>query len=77
MEVFFSPLSQYKGREYLKESNIDFFTSLLKEGKFINAVDGLTIFIKSKNNDGTFSEIFIDDSSKSISKIYSCKKWYL
>ena len=70
---FFSPLSQYKGREYLKESNIDFFTSLLKEGKFINAVDGLTIFIKSKNNDGTFSNIFIDDSSKSVSKIIFAK----
>ena len=45
---FFSPLSQYKGREILKDSNIDFFTSLIKEGKFINAVDGLTIFIKKK-----------------------------
>ncbi len=70
---FFSPLSQYKGREYLKDSNIDFFTSLIKEGKFINAVDGLTIFIKSKNKDGTFSEVFIDDSSKSISKIIYAK----
>ena len=70
---FFSPLSQFKGREYLKESNIDFFTSLLKEGKFINAVDGLTIFIKSKNEDGTFSKIFIDDSSKSISKFIHAK----
>ena len=71
---FFSPISQYKGREYLKDSNIDFFTSLLKEGKFINAVDGLTIFMKSKNKDGTFSRIFIDDSSKSISKIIYAKK---
>ena len=71
---FFSPLSQYKGREYLKNSNIDFFTSLIKEGKFINAVDGLTIFIKTKNNDGTFSEVFIDDSSKSVSKIIYAKK---
>jgi len=70
---FFSPLSQYKGRVFLKESNIDFFTSLIKEGKFINAVDGLTIFIKSKNNDGTFSNIFIDDSSKTVSKIVHAK----
>ena len=48
---FFSPFSQLKAREYLKNSNIDFFTSLIKEGKFINAVDGLTIFIDRKNND--------------------------
>ncbi len=70
---FFSPLSQYKGREFLKESNVDFFTSLLKEGKFINAVDGLTIFINKKNKDDTFSNIFIDDSSKSVSRIIHAK----
>ena len=61
---FFSPLYQFKGRELLKNSNIDFFTSLLKPGKFINAVGGLTIFIERKNTNGTFSNIFIDDVSK-------------
>ena len=45
---YFSPLTQLKGRELLKNSNIDFFTSLIKEGKFINVVDGLTIFINKK-----------------------------
>ena len=69
---FFSPMSQYKAREYLQNSNIDFFTSLIKEGKFINAVDGLTIFINNKNIDDTYSNIFIDDSSKKNSRmIYS------
>jgi len=61
---FLSPLAQLKGRELLKNSNMDFFTSLLKEGKFINAVDGLTIFIDKKNDDESFANIFIDDSSK-------------
>ena len=70
---FFSPYSQYKGREILKDSNIDFFTSLIKEGKFINAVDGLTIFIKKKNDDESFKNVFIDDSSKSISKMIYAK----
>ena len=69
MGGYFSPLSQFKGREILKDSNIDFFTSLIKEGKFINAVDGLTIFIKEKNQDGSFKYVFIDDSSKSTSKM--------
>ena len=45
---FLITLSQLKGREMLKNSNIDFFTSLIKEGKFINAVSGLTIFIDEK-----------------------------
>ena len=70
---FFSPFSQLKAREYLKNSNIDFFTSLIKEGKFINAVDGLTIFINEKNNDGTYSNIFLDDSSKKNSRMIYAK----
>ena len=74
---FFSPFSQFKGREYLKNSNIDFFTSLIKEGKFINAVDGLTIFINTKNADGTYSNIFLDDSSKINSRMISAKNGIL
>ena len=74
---FFSPLSQYKAREYLKNSNIDFFTSLIKEGKFINAVEGLTIFIDKKNANGTFSNIFLDDSSQSSSRMIYAKNGIL
>ena len=74
---FFSPFSQLKAREYLKNSNIDFFTSLIKEGKFINAVDGLTIFINEKNVDGTYSNIFLDDSSKKNSRMIYAKNGVL
>ena len=42
---------------------------LIKEGKFINAVSGLTIFIEKREKDGSFKNIFIDDSSKGINKI--------
>ena len=69
----FSPYSQFKARESLKNSNVDFFTSLIKEGKFINAVEGLTIFIKEKNLDQSFSNIFIDDSTKNNSKMIYAK----
>ena len=70
---FLSPYSQLKGREMLKNSNIDLFSSLIREGKFINAVKGLTIFIDKKNNDGSFSNIFLDDSSKSVTKMIYAK----
>ena len=70
---FFSPLAQLKARESLKNSNIDFFTSLIREGKFINAVDGLTIFIDKKNMDNSYSNIFIDDSTKNSSKMIYAK----
>ena len=66
---YFSPLSQFKSRMILKDSNINYFTSLIKDGKFINAVNGITIFIEEKKNDGSFKNIFIDDSSKGTTKM--------
>ena len=72
-----SPISQYKAREYLKNSNIDFFSSLIKEGKFINITRGLTIFINKKNDDGTYSKIFLDESKNDSSKMIYAKGGYL
>ncbi len=71
--AFVSPHFQYKSRTLLKTSNVDFFSSLIKEGKFINAVKNLTIFIDKKNIDGTFVNIFIDDSSKSNKMTYASR----
>ena len=71
--AFISPMSQLKSRMILKESDINFFSSLIKEGKFINAVSGLTIFIDDKEEDGSFKNVFIDDSSKGINKITYAK----
>ena len=70
---FVSPHFQYKSRALLKESNIDFFSSLIKEGKFINAVKNLTIFIDKKNINGSFNNIFIDDSSKTNKMTYASR----
>ena len=66
---YLSPISQLKSRMVLKNSDVDYFSSLIKDGKFINAVKGLTIFIENKANDGSFSNIFIDDSSQSTTKM--------
>ena len=74
---YLSPVSQLKARNYLKNSNIDFFTSLIKEGKFINVAKGLTIFIDKKNVDGTYSNIFLDKSTKNNSKMIYSKKGFL
>jgi len=67
--TFFSPFSQFKARSLLKNSNMDFFTSLIKEGKFINVANGLTIFIKDFNEDGSYSRIYLSDSTKKNPKI--------
>ncbi len=69
---FLSPISQLKARNLIKNSNVDFFTNLINEGKFINVVQGLTIFIEKKDTDN-FSNIFIDDSSKGFSRMINSK----
>jgi lipopolysaccharide export system permease protein len=72
--VLISPSAQYQARLYLKNSNIDFFTSLIKEGKFINITKGLTIFIDSKNLDETYSNIFIEEIKPNSSKMIYANK---
>ena len=71
--AFLSPISQFKSRLLLKNSNMDFFTSLIKSGKFINVLSGLTIFIEEKNQNGEYSNIYLDDSTKKNQKIIYAK----
>ncbi len=71
---YISPLSKLEARNYLKNSNVDFFTSLIKEGKFINITKGLTIFIKEKKNDGTYEDIFLEESKGKTSKMIYAKR---
>jgi len=72
--TFISPKSKLEARNYLKNSNIDFFTSLIKEGKFINITKGLTIFIDVKEDDGSFRNVFLEENKKKSSKIIFAKK---
>lgn len=69
LSSYFSPLSKNLARNYLINSNIDFFTSLIKDRKFINVTDGLTIFIEKKQEDGIFENIFLEDKGKYSSKM--------
>jgi lipopolysaccharide export system permease protein len=75
--AYISPLSKYKARNYLKNSNVDFFTSLVREGKFINITKGLTIFIKDKTIDGTFVDIFLEETKSNGSQMIYAKKGIL
>ena len=56
-----SPASQLKARSVLKDSNMDFLPNLIKQGKFIDTVSGLTIFINEKINNNSFKNIFIQE----------------
>ena len=59
---YVSPMGQNEARSYLRNSDIDFFPSLIKEGKFIDVVTNLTIFIESKDEFGNYKNIFLNDS---------------
>jgi len=44
------PYTLDKGRSFFRSSNVDLFSSIIKERKFIDTVENLTIFVESKEN---------------------------
>tara|TARA_B110000027_G_scaffold130365_1_gene153068 strand:- start:1841 stop:2635 length:795 start_codon:yes stop_codon:yes gene_type:complete len=75
--AYVSPLGQDKARNFIRNSNVDFFPSLFQEGKFIDVVQNLSIFIQSEEADGTYNNIFLKEMnkvSKDISKVIYAKK---
>ncbi len=61
--LFLIPKSQDTARSFLRNSEIDFFPSLIKSKKFIDTVSDLTIFIDNKDKSGIFENIYIQDNS--------------
>ena len=56
-------------RTLLKNSELQFIPSLLKEKQFNDTVDGLTIFVDRKDENNNYHNIFIRDDGKILSKI--------
>jgi lipopolysaccharide export system permease protein len=54
-------------REIIKNSQLQFVPTLLKEKQFNVSVEGITIFIEKKNQDGEYENIFIRDEGKILS----------
>ena len=74
LNLIIVPFSQNKARTYIQKSNIDFFPSLISEGKFIDTVENLTIYINTKKNSYQYENIFLKDSGPSITQIIYAKK---
>ena len=75
--AYVSPLGQDKARNFIRNSNVDFFPSLFQEGKFIDVVKNLSIFIESEEADGTYNNIFLKEINKlsdNVSKVIYAKK---
>ena len=58
-----SPSSQFKSRSFLKDSNMDFLPNLIKQGKFIDTISGLTIFINEKTSENSYKNIYIQEGN--------------
>ena len=58
-------------RTLLKNSELQFVPSLLKEKQFNDTVKGLTIFVNKKKPDGSYENILIRDEGKVLTQISS------
>jgi len=56
-------------RDIIKNSQLQFIPSLLKEKQFNDTVEGLTIFVDEKDKNQIYKNIFIRDEGEVLSKI--------
>tara|TARA_B100001175_G_scaffold153442_1_gene130035 strand:- start:421 stop:1383 length:963 start_codon:yes stop_codon:yes gene_type:complete len=72
------PKTQDMAKSYIRNSNIDYFPSLIKTQHFNDAANNLTIFVEKKDNQGFIKNIFIKENlDGSKSKIITAKKGIL
>ena len=68
------PYSLDKGRSYFRTSNVDLFTSIIKEKKFIDTVENLTIFVDKKQDDQLEKVLIKEKINKTDSQIIIAEK---
>ena len=59
---FISPKSQDTARSFIRSSTVDFFPNLIREKKFIDVMDGLTIFADNKDDINNYSNIILTEN---------------
>ena len=59
-----NPLVLNYSRSLVKSSDINFVSGTIKTNQFNDTIEGLTIFVEEKNENGVFKNIFIRDDSK-------------
>ena len=73
LNAYVTPKSQDMARSFIRGSNIDFLPSLIKEKKFIDIVEGLTIFIEEKDTNQKFRNVFLKENIKNTYQIIFAK----
>ena len=69
MASVINPQTLFISRNLIKDSELQFIPSLLKEKRFNAAVENLTIFVDKKNKDGTYENIFIRDEGTILTNV--------
>ena len=69
MTSFINPETLKYSRNLLKNSELQFISSLLKEREFNDTIKGLTIFVDKKNEKDQFENIFIRDDRNVLSQV--------
>ena len=69
MASFINPQTLNFSRSLIKNSELQFVSSLLRVKQFNDAVIGLTIFVDKKNPDGTYENIFIRDEGNVLTTV--------
>jgi len=64
LTTFIVPKTLDKARSYIRSSNLDLYSSIIQEKKFIDAVKDLTIFVEEKNINGELKNIFLKEKIK-------------
>jgi lipopolysaccharide export system permease protein len=67
--VFINPSLLNISRTIIKNSELQFVSSLLKEKEFNDTVDSLIIFVEEKDENNIYKNIFIRDTGKILSSI--------
>ena len=67
------PKLQDYSRDFIRTSNIDFFSSLITERKFIDTLKDFTIFVESIDEDGNMKNIYLKDGMNKNTQIISAR----
>ena len=74
LSVFLVPKTQDIAKSFIRDSNIDYFPSLIKTQHFNDTASDLTIFVEKKSNQGIIKNIFIKDNSSQNSQIITANR---
>jgi lipopolysaccharide export system permease protein len=69
LSSFVSPKSKDAARSFIRNSNLDYFSSIVSPGKFVDAVENLTIFVEKKNNNNFYENVYLKDDSIGVDGI--------